>query len=96
MLKVKREDFVPNAYRDYTYLEVPLPLPGEEATISCPHSYPLFYESLGVDRGDKFLEVGPKAEVVSVCNTDQRMEISLDSLLPEAFGPPNLSDVPEE
>jgi protein-L-isoaspartate(D-aspartate) O-methyltransferase len=58
MLKVKREDFVPNAYRDYTYLEVPLPLPGEEATISCPHSYPLFYESLGVDRGDKFLEVG--------------------------------------
>lgn len=58
MLKVKREDFVPDAYRDYTYLETPLPLPGEEATISCPHSYPLFYESLGLDRGDKFLEVG--------------------------------------
>lgn len=58
MLKVKREDFVPDAYRDHTYLEVPLPLPGEEATISCPHSYPLFYESLGLDRGDKFLEVG--------------------------------------
>jgi protein-L-isoaspartate(D-aspartate) O-methyltransferase len=58
MLKVKREDFVPDAYRDHTYLEVPLPLPGEEATISCPHSYPLFYESLDLDRGDKFLEVG--------------------------------------
>jgi len=23
-------------------LKVPLPLPGEGATISCPHSYPLF------------------------------------------------------
>jgi len=35
-----------------------LPLPGEEATISCPHSYPLFYEPLGLDGGHKFLEVG--------------------------------------
>jgi protein-L-isoaspartate(D-aspartate) O-methyltransferase len=39
-------------------MEVPFPLPGERATISCPHSYPLFYEPLGLDQGDKFLEVG--------------------------------------
>ncbi len=58
MLKVPREDFIPAPYRDYAYLEVPLPLPGEEATISCPHSYPLFYEPLGLDEGQKFLEVG--------------------------------------
>lgn len=58
MLKVPREDFIPPLYRDYAYLEVPLPLPGEEATISCPHSYPLFYEPLGLDKGHKFLEVG--------------------------------------
>lgn len=58
MLKVPREDFIPPEYRDYAYLEVPLPLPGEKATISCPHSYPLFYEPLGLDRGHKFLEVG--------------------------------------
>jgi len=58
MLKVMREDFIPVLYRDYAYLEVPLPLPGEEATISCPHSYPLFYEPLGLDAGHKFLEVG--------------------------------------
>ncbi len=58
MLKVSREDFIPQNYRDYAYLEVPLPLPGEEATISCPHSYPLFYEPLGLDKGHKFLEVG--------------------------------------
>ncbi|MDI6890347.1 MAG: hypothetical protein QMC83_05325 [Thermodesulfovibrionales bacterium] len=58
MLRVQREDFIPHDYRDYAYLEVPLPLPGEEATISCPHSYPLFYEHLGLHKGHKFLEVG--------------------------------------
>jgi protein-L-isoaspartate(D-aspartate) O-methyltransferase len=58
MLKVSREDFIPPGYKDYAYLEVPLPLPGKEATVSCPHSYPLFYEPLGLDRGHKFLEVG--------------------------------------
>lgn len=58
MLKVPREEFIPFFYKDYAYEEVPLPLPGEEATISCPHSYPLFYEALGLDRGHRFLEVG--------------------------------------
>jgi len=46
MIKVPREEFIPEDYRDYAYVEVPLPIPGEEATISCPHSYPLFYEAL--------------------------------------------------
>ncbi len=58
MLKVPREDFIPPLYRDYAYLEVPLPLPGEKATISCPHSYPLFYEPLGLGKCHRFLEVG--------------------------------------
>jgi protein-L-isoaspartate(D-aspartate) O-methyltransferase len=58
LLKVPREDFIPPQYRDYAYLEVPVPLPGREATISCPHSYALFYEPLGLDQGHKFLEVG--------------------------------------
>jgi protein-L-isoaspartate(D-aspartate) O-methyltransferase len=58
MLTVRREDFVPAPYRDHAYDEVPLPLPGERATISCPHSYPLFYEPLGLDEGHRFLEVG--------------------------------------
>ena len=58
LLKVPREHFIPPEYRDYAYLEVPLPLPGAQATISCPHSYPLFYEPLGLGRGHRFLEVG--------------------------------------
>jgi protein-L-isoaspartate(D-aspartate) O-methyltransferase len=58
MLSVAREDFIPSRYRDHAYEEVPLPLPGERATISCPHSYPLFYEPLGLGQGQRFLEVG--------------------------------------
>jgi protein-L-isoaspartate(D-aspartate) O-methyltransferase len=55
---VRREDFIPRCYRDHAYEEIPLPLPGERATISCPHSYPQFYEPLGLSEGDRFLEVG--------------------------------------
>lgn len=58
LLKVPREEFIPTQYRDYAYEEVPLPLPGKNATISCPHSYPLFYEPLGLDKGHRFLEIG--------------------------------------
>ncbi len=58
LLTVCREDFIPGPYRDYAYHEVPLPLPGERSTISCPHSYPLFYDPLGLDAGQRFLEVG--------------------------------------
>jgi protein-L-isoaspartate(D-aspartate) O-methyltransferase len=58
MSKVPRELFVPKMYRDYAYLEVPLPIPGRNATISCPHSYPLFYEALELKEGDRLLEVG--------------------------------------
>jgi protein-L-isoaspartate(D-aspartate) O-methyltransferase len=58
MLTVAREDFIPSRYRDHAYEEIPLPLPGQRATISCPHSYPLFYEPLGLEKGHRFLEVG--------------------------------------
>ena len=58
MRTVRREDFVPPAWRDYAYAEIPLPLPGRLASISCPHSYPLFYEALGLGEGHRFLEIG--------------------------------------
>lgn len=58
LLAVPREAFIPREYRDYAYEEVPLPLPGRRSTISCPHSYPLFYEPLGLGPGHRFLEVG--------------------------------------
>jgi len=59
MRKVPREEFMPREYFDYTYLEAPFPIPGDGVqTISCPHSYPLFYEALELHSDDRFLEVG--------------------------------------
>jgi protein-L-isoaspartate(D-aspartate) O-methyltransferase len=88
LLKVPREDFIPRQYRDYAYLEVPFPLPGERATISCPHSYPLFYEPLGLDMGHRFLEIGSGSgygaavarEVVGPAGLVVSMEIDLITL----------------
>jgi protein-L-isoaspartate(D-aspartate) O-methyltransferase len=57
MLAVAREGFIPSLYRDHASEEIQLPLPGERAAISCPHSYPLFYEPLGLREGHRFLEV---------------------------------------
>ena len=53
-----REEIIPTQYRDNSYEEVPPRLPGESATISCPHSYPLIYELLHLDLGHRFLEIG--------------------------------------
>ena len=58
MKKIPREDFVPFFYRDYTYDELPFPLPGKNSTISCPHSYPMFYEALELKSEENFLEIG--------------------------------------
>jgi protein-L-isoaspartate(D-aspartate) O-methyltransferase len=88
MLKVPREDFIPEQYRDYAYLEVPFPLPGREATISCPHSYPLFYETLGLKEGERFLEVGTGSgygaalarEIVGLSGKVVTIEIDEDTL----------------
>jgi cytidine deaminase len=36
-------------------------------------------------------EFGPKAIIVSVCNSSDRIDTTLDQLLPGAFGPKNLT-----
>ena len=60
--KVPREEFMPREYVDHTYLEAPFPIPGDGMqTISCPHSYPLFYEALELRSDDRFLEVGTRS-----------------------------------
>lgn len=58
VLKVPREEFVPTSMRDLTYSETPLPIPGENATISCIHTYCIYYEALALGPGDSILEVG--------------------------------------
>lgn len=60
MRKVPRELFVPVEYLKDTYHDDALPIPPftDEQTISGPYTYPVFYESLQLRRGDRFLEIG--------------------------------------
>lgn len=61
MLNVPREKFMAERYRKQVYVETePFPIPpftGDQ-TISAPNTYPMFYEPLNIQRGDKFLEIG--------------------------------------
>jgi protein-L-isoaspartate(D-aspartate) O-methyltransferase len=58
MLIVRREDFIPSAYRDNAYEEVPLPLPGRVGDDLVPAQLSAVYEPLGLGDGHRFLEVG--------------------------------------
>lgn len=56
-LKVPREDFIPEQYRQASYQDTALPI-GLGATISQPTTIAIMIEALGVEKGDKVLEVG--------------------------------------
>jgi len=59
MLRVPREEFMEPRYREHAYVDSPFPIPGDgRQTISAPYMYPVTYESLGLKRGERFLEVG--------------------------------------
>lgn len=57
MRGVPREDFVPEALRDYAYEDSPLPI-GHGQTISQPYIVALMLDAAGVMPGDRLLEVG--------------------------------------
>ncbi|MGD2201450.1 MAG: protein-L-isoaspartate O-methyltransferase [Candidatus Bathyarchaeota archaeon] len=57
--RVKREMFMDPNYIRYSYADQPFPIPGDgKQTISAPYMYPIFYEPLDLQRGDKVLEIG--------------------------------------
>ena len=59
MLKVPRELFMPAEKKKSSYEEKYFNIPGNGwQTISSPSVYPLFYENLNLEYGDKILEVG--------------------------------------
>lgn len=57
LLKVPREEFIPERLRDKAYVDTPLPI-GHGQTISAPHMVAMMTELLNPKRGDKVLEVG--------------------------------------
>lgn len=79
MLKVPRELFVTEEYRQYSYEDHPLPLPMGQ-TISAPHMCAIMCEALELKEGDRVLEVGTGsgyhaalcAEIVSPSENSRR------------------------
>jgi protein-L-isoaspartate(D-aspartate) O-methyltransferase len=56
---VPRELFMDQRYRDYAYNDQPFPIPGDgRQTISAPYMYPVTYEPLKLEKGQRFLEIG--------------------------------------
>ncbi|MEZ3163718.1 protein-L-isoaspartate(D-aspartate) O-methyltransferase [Halorubrum sp. RMP-47] len=54
---VPRHEFVPETHRESAYADRPLPI-GHDQTISAPHMVAVMTDLLGVERGDRVLEVG--------------------------------------
>ncbi|MCS7386932.1 MAG: protein-L-isoaspartate O-methyltransferase [archaeon GB-1867-005] len=80
MLKVPREEFVPEKYKQHAYIDSPLPtLNGQ--TISAPHMVAMMCELLDLDVGHKVLEVGTGsgyhaavcAEIVAPSDVDSKL-----------------------
>ena len=59
VMAVPRELFMEPQYRKYAYYDQPFPIPGDgRQTISAPYMYPVTYEPLRLEQGQRFLEVG--------------------------------------
>lgn len=57
MLRVPREEFLPESVRDDAYVDTPLPI-GDRQTISAPHMVAIMVEHLDLRPGMKVLEIG--------------------------------------
>jgi protein-L-isoaspartate(D-aspartate) O-methyltransferase len=59
ILAVPRESFMMSQYKDYAYYDQPFPIPGDgRQTISAPYMYPVTYEPLQIEPGQRVLEIG--------------------------------------
>jgi protein-L-isoaspartate(D-aspartate) O-methyltransferase len=59
IMAVPRELFMDKGYTEYAYYDQPFPIPGDgRQTISAPYMYPVTYEPLRLELGQRFLEIG--------------------------------------
>jgi protein-L-isoaspartate(D-aspartate) O-methyltransferase len=57
MRKVRREAFLPKSLREFAYEDTPLPIEGGQ-TISQPYIVAFMIEALGLEGGERILEIG--------------------------------------
>ncbi|MEJ2262816.1 MAG: protein-L-isoaspartate(D-aspartate) O-methyltransferase [Anaerolineales bacterium] len=82
MRKVPRHEFVPKEYLDQAYADHPLPI-GFGQTISQPYIVALMSEALGVEPGDKVLEIGTGSGYQAAVLAQMGMEVYTVEIIPE-------------
>jgi protein-L-isoaspartate(D-aspartate) O-methyltransferase len=74
MLRVPREEFAPERYREQAYEDHPLPI-GEGQTISQPYIVASMLEALSLSPSDKVLEVGTGSGYVTAILAELAAEV---------------------
>ncbi len=86
-LEVDRKDFVPERYKEFSYIDEPLPI-GYGQTISAPSIVALMTELLELEEGEKVLEVGAgsgyQAAIISRIVGEKGNVITVERI-PEVF-----------
>ncbi len=82
MRRVERHRFVPEDYLDQAYDDHPLPI-GFGQTISQPYIVALMSESLGVEAGDRVLEIGTGSGYQAAVLAEMGVEVYTVEVVPE-------------
>ena len=82
MRAVPRHRFVPDDWQDQAYEDHPLPI-GHGQTISQPYIVALMSESLGVEPGDKVLEIGTGSGYQAAVLAEMGVEVYTIEIIPE-------------
>jgi protein-L-isoaspartate(D-aspartate) O-methyltransferase len=80
--KVPRHRFVPDTYESQAYEDHPLPI-GSGQTISQPFIVALMSETLGVEPGDKVLEIGTGSGYQAAVLAEMGLEVYTIEIIPE-------------
>jgi protein-L-isoaspartate(D-aspartate) O-methyltransferase len=82
MRTVPRHEFVPEEYLDQAYADHPLPI-GFGQTISQPYIVALMSEALGVEPGDRVLEIGTGSGYQAAVLAQMGMQVYTVEIIPE-------------
>ena len=82
MRRVERHRFVPEEYLDQAYDDHPLPI-GFGQTISQPYIVALMSRALGVEPGDKVLEIGTGSGYQAAVLAEMGVEVYTIEIVPE-------------
>jgi len=86
MRRVPRHQFVPAEYLDQAYDDHPLPI-GFGQTISQPYIVALMSEKLGLEPGDRVLEIGTGSGYQAAVLAEMGMQVYTIEIIPELADP---------